>query len=366
MDNDQNKIDYYYEIKKNTIKAHPLKHLFLEVTSRCNARCEHCGSSCGDFIPKDEITLDELKKVLDDISAKYDPRGIMLNVTGGEPLVRKDIFEILKYADQKGFYWGMTTNGILINKKVVDKFIEAHIYSISISIDGLKETHENFRKVPGSFNKITRGLRLMVKSGAIPVVQITTCVSKKNLDQLEDLYKLVKKLGVKYWRVVEVDPIGRAITNKDMILNGDEFDIMVKFINEKRNLYKEGKSDIVVDFSCSHYLGVDRDPLVRDIPFFCGTGVYIGSVLSNGDIYVCPNVPRVPELIQGNIRKDNFVDVWEHKFKPFRKIHRLSNNKCKNCKDWKACMGGATHTWDFEAQRQQICHKELFKKKLGD
>ena len=94
----------------------------MEVTSRCNARCEHCGSSCGDFIPKDEITADELKRVLDDVASHYDASDVMIFVTGGEPLVRKDLFEIMDYANKLGFNWGMTSNGFLIDEKIVKKW----------------------------------------------------------------------------------------------------------------------------------------------------------------------------------------------------------------------------------------------------
>ena len=111
----ENFVEDYYKYRKKEYKKHELKGLFLEVTSRCNARCEHCGSSCGDFVPKDEVTKEELCKVLDDIASHYDPTKIMLYVTGGEPLVKKDLFEIMDYANKLGFMWGITTNGILVD-----------------------------------------------------------------------------------------------------------------------------------------------------------------------------------------------------------------------------------------------------------
>lgn len=85
-----------------------LKDLFLEVTLRCNARCEHCESSCGDTILKDEISAEDLKKTLKNISEKYNANELLLNVTGWEPLVRKDLFDIMKYASLLGFRWSMT------------------------------------------------------------------------------------------------------------------------------------------------------------------------------------------------------------------------------------------------------------------
>lgn len=347
-----------YEHKKRRMELHYLSYLFFEVTLRCNARCEHCGSSCGDIIQKNEITKEEIYKVLEDIknSGIYDPRRVMVNITGGEPLVRKDLFEIMAYADSLGYPWGMTTNGMLIDEKVVKEMARTHMYSVSVSVDGLKETHESFRKVPGSYEKILKGLQLMLNEPSIKVVQVTTCVNKKNLDELEDLYKLLLDLGIKHWRIVEVDPIGRAYNNDEILLDGNGFKRMIRFMKEKQ---LEGKMSI--EYGCGHYLGNGIDTDIRKEPFICYAGINIGSVLSNGDIFVCPDVKRRPELIQGNIRKDNFVEVWEKKFKPYRKITRTSNKTCLKCSEWKLCCGDAFHTWDFDENKPLVCPKVLFK-----
>ena len=98
-----------------------LKNFFLEVTSRCNAKCEHCGSSCGEKNPKDEIELKYLKKALKEVADAYDATKILLNVTGGEPLLRSDLFELMQYAVDLGYRWGMTTNGMLTNKDIAKK-----------------------------------------------------------------------------------------------------------------------------------------------------------------------------------------------------------------------------------------------------
>ena len=196
MYDDQEYVESFYQAKKNLFKEHPLRALFFEVTSRCNARCEHCGSSCGDFVPKDEITGEEIKKVLRDVAEHFDPKEVMLNITGGEPLVRKDLFELMDYATKLGFYWGMTTNGMLIDEEVVKKMAETKMYSISVSIDGMKDLHESFRKVPGSFKKIMHAIDLLKELDTINHLQITTVANKKNLNELEDLYNLMKELNI--------------------------------------------------------------------------------------------------------------------------------------------------------------------------
>ena len=303
-------LDKLYDYRQKLYKNPILKDLFLEVTSRCNARCEHCGSSCGDFIPKDEISADDLKKALLDISNHYNAKDILLNVTGGEPLVRKDLFEIMDYANQLGFRWGMTSNGMLINDEILEKMNQTNMETISISIDGLKETHESFRKVPNSFDKIIDNIKKLQKVPSIKIVQVTTVANKKNLNELENLYNLMKELNVISWRVINVDPIGRAKNNNDILLDKDDYKYLFNFIKEKRE-----ENIMNVEYECSHYLDIPLEKEIRDTYFICTTGLYVGSILSNGDIFICPHVERRPEFVQGNIKTDSFVDVWENKFK---------------------------------------------------
>lgn len=343
--------------KKELMKKPKLVDLFLEVTSRCNARCEHCGSSCGDFMPKDEITKEELEKALLDIHNAYGGKNVYLFVTGGEPLVRKDLFDIMKYARSLGYNWGMTTNGMLINDKIIEKMKETEIRTISISLDGLKETHEKFRKVPGSFDIIIDNLKKLQKLDCLVELQVTTVANKKNLHELESVYNLLLDIGIKNWRLATVDPIGRAKANDEILLDKDGYNYVFNFIKEKR---QEGK--IKLEYGCSHYLGVDNEMELRDYYFNCGTGIHIGSILSNGDIFACPNIERRKELIQGNIRKDNFVDVWENKYELFRKKRANTNAKCKRCKSYKYCHGDSFHTWNFDDNKPNICMKEIFGK----
>ena len=354
---DENSVNELYEYKKREYERHQLKALFFEVTSRCNARCEHCGSSCGDFIPKDEITADEIKGVLDDVNEKYGAQNIMLYITGGEPMVRKDLFEIMEYAHNLGFHWGMTSNGILIDEEAVKKMEKAYMETVSISIDGTKELHESFRKVPGAFDKILKGIKLMQKCPTISDLQVTTCVNKKNIDQLDDILKIVKDLGVTDWRIIEVDPIGRAKGNTDLLLDAEDNRRMFQYIIETR----KKNPDMQIKYGCGHFLGNDLNIELLGNCYFCFTGYWVGSVLSNGDVFGCPDIERRPELIQGNIRERKFSDIWENEFKPYRKIDRTSNKKCLKCPDWKSCLGDAFHTWDWDENKPNYCVREMFK-----
>ncbi|MGN0967299.1 MAG: radical SAM protein [Candidatus Coprovivens sp.] len=349
--------DSVYETKQQLYKEHKLEALFFEVTSRCNARCEHCGSSCGDFVPKDEMTYDEIISVMDDVAEHYNPKDIMFFFTGGEPLVRKDFFELTDYANKLGFAWGITTNGMLIDEETVKKMVETNMYSVSVSIDGLKETHEKFRKVPGSFDKILKGIQLMHESNAIPVIQVTTCVNKKNIHELEEMHKLMKKIGIKNWRIITVDPIGRAKDNDELLLSPEQYKQVFNFMLEKRIEDPE----MTIMYGCGHYWGNVLNTMLIGTFYTCFTGYWVASILSNGDIFGCPDIERLPELIEGNIRKDKFSDVWENGFKRYRKIDRTCNETCAACPDWKICTGDAFHTWDFKNNKPNFCARELYK-----
>lgn len=344
-----------YKYRQKLYKNPILANLFIEVTSRCNARCEHCGSNCENIISEDEISADDLKKTLLDISKHYKTKDILLNITGGEPLVRKDLFEIMNYANKLGYRWGMTSNGMLINDEILEKMNQTKMETISISIDGLKQTHESFRKVPGSFDRIIENIKKLQHVPSIKIVQVTTVANKKNLSELEELYRLMKKINIASWRVINVDPIGRAKNNDDILLNKDEYKYLFNFIKEKRE-----ENVINVEYGCSHYLDLLMEKELRDTYFYCVAGLYVASILSNGDIFVCPNVERRPELIQGNIKKDNFVEIWENKFKIFRNNDRIKNDKCKNCSNWKYCLGDSFHTFDFEKMRPNFCIKDIY------
>ncbi len=336
-------LDKLYEYRQKLYEQPILKDLFIEITSRCNARCEHCGSSCGDTIPTDEISAEDLKKALLDISQHYNAKDILLNVTGGEPLVRKDLFEIMDYANKLGFRWGMTSNGMLITDEILEKMNQTNMETISISLDGLKETHESFRKVPGSFDKIITNIKKLQKVPSIKIVQVTTVANKKNLKELEDLYQLMKDLNIISWRVINVDPIGRAKGNS------------VKQKRQKKR--KKRRKMNLIWWSIRS---------TKDTYFFCITGLYVASILSNGDIFVCPNVERRPEFVQGNIKTDSFVDVWENKFKIFRTDDRLKCDKCSKCSKWKYCLGDSFHTFNFDDRKPNFCINDIYGDGVSD
>lgn len=337
--------------KEQERKEHDLLDLFWECTLTCNANCKHCGSSAEKRKYDGELTTDEIKSAFKQIANDFDARKILINVTGGEPLVRKDLCDVMEYAtNELGFHWGMTTNGILLNDENIEKLKKANMETVSISIDGLEKTHDEFRGVPGSYKVINNNIKALRKAGFVKHIQVTTVFHKKNINQLNELYKEMLELELDSWRLVSMDPIGRANENDELLLDGKEIIQLLDFIKSKKN-----DKRLELTYGCPGFLGLDYEKEVRKYYFFCRTGINVASILYNGDLFVCPNVPRVKRLIQGNIRIDNFKDVWENKYKEFRRKDRTKCDECGKCDQWEYCLGGAYHTWNFDENKQNKC-----------
>lgn len=337
--------------KEKQRQEHNLIDLFWECTLSCNAKCKHCGSSAENKKYEGELTTEEIKKAFKQIADDMDISKMMIHVTGGEPLVRKDLCDVMEYATcELGFHWGMTTNGILLNETNIEKLKKANLESISISIDGLEETHDKFRGVPGSYNIIINNIKKLKEAGFVKHLQVTTVFHKENINQLEELYEIMLGLNLDSWRLMSMDPIGRANENDNLLLDGKEIKRILDFIKLKNRNKK-----LELAYGCPAFLGLEYEKEVRPYYFNCRTGINVASILYNGDLFVCPNVPRRKELIQGNIRTDKFKEVWDNKYKIFRDKNRTKCDECANCKNWEYCLGGAFHTWNFEENLQNKC-----------
>ena len=327
-----------------------LRHLFLELTLACNERCFHCGSNCS--VPGDnELSTDEFKAIIDQVKEDFDISRIQLCVTGGEPLLRKDFFEIMSYANSKGFRWGMTSNATLITKDVAHKLSEAGMGTISVSIDGLQDTHDKLRDMKNAYDLAMQGVQNLIDENAFKAIQITTVVNHENVRELDQLLEIMKGIDIDSWRVINIEPIGRALLRPEMLCTKEDLKYMFEFIRKAR------KDGLPVEYGCSHYLGLDYEVEVRDWYWLCNAGVYTASIMSNGDIGACLDIERNPKTIQGNIKRDRFKDVWDNRFEIFRRNKACDSDKCRICDHNKYCRGDAAHSWDYVNDEPLICMK---------
>ena len=169
-------LDELSEYREKLYKAPQLRQLFFELTLRCNSACFHCGSRCTPQSP-DGLPVGEYLRVLDEVEARYGNKMTQICLTGGEPLLYGDFFELAQAIHDRGFRWGMTSNGTLISREVARKLHETGMGTISISVDGLPETHDRLRGMPGGFERTMTGVRNLIEEGGFHSIQITTVVN---------------------------------------------------------------------------------------------------------------------------------------------------------------------------------------------
>ena len=133
-------LDITKKLQDDLVAQHPLRQLFWECTLRCNLQCRHCGSDCKATALVKDMPKEDFGKVLDSVAARMDPHKVMINITGGEPLMRPDLDECGRMIYEKGFPWGMVTNGYLLTPDRYARLLRSGLRAMTISLDGLGRT----------------------------------------------------------------------------------------------------------------------------------------------------------------------------------------------------------------------------------
>lgn len=339
-------LSLFRRYKKNDAKIHRLSYILWECTLRCNLQCLHCGSDCKRDSTARDMPSEDFFGALDQL---YDivPNRTMIVLTGGEALLRKDIEQIGRELYQRGFPWGIVTNGMLLSRQKIDSLVRAGIRSVTVSLDGMESSHNWLRGNPNSFVNAMNGIRELAKTPDI-VFDVVTCVNKKNYSELHRLKESLIESGVKKWRIFTVFPIGRAKYNVDLQLDAPDFKRLFDFIAATR---KEGR--INLSYGCEGFLG-KYELEVRDNFFACRAGINVASILADGSISACPNLRD--NFIQGNIYSDNFRDVWENRYAVFRDRSWTKTGICADCKMYKYCEGNGMHLRNDKNGELLFCH----------
>ncbi len=343
-------LSLFQQHKRNQHKIHELTYLFWECTLRCNLDCLHCGSDCSSEASVNDMPMNDFLKVLDNIKPHVVPAKTMIVITGGEPLIRKDLEECGTQIYQRGFPWGMVTNGFGLTSQRLESLLNAGLRSVTVSMDGLNPvTHDWLRGRDGSWEK---AIEAITRIAAVPglTYDVVTCVNQRNINELEAIRDLLISKNVKNWRLFSIFPKGRAKENPELSLSDKQFVRLLDFIRQTR---KEGL--IKASFGCEGYLG-DYELEVRDTPFFCQAGIHIGSVLVDGSISACPGMRA--DYIQGNIYTDDFMTVWNERYQNMRDRSWTRTGKCAKCKSYKYCEGNGLHLRDEKTGELLCCHLE--------
>lgn len=310
-----------------------------EVTMGCNMRCGHCGSSCKNPLP-DELTTDEAFK-LADMFGKMNISWVTLS--GGEPLIRKDICQIIKYLSDRAIKTNIITNGWLLNKETARNLKKANISTVAISIDGPKEIHDRIRR-SGSFDQSKRAFKILNEEG-VYTGSITT-ISRENIDYLGRIKKDLIDMGVKLWQVQLGLPMGNFIEHKNWMISPSEIQPIIDFCYQTA---LEGEIRIT-PADCIGYYNSKLNSInyMENIGNWegCNAGIRSFGVLHNGDIVGCTSI-RDKNFIEGNIKKRSLMEIWEDpKSFSWRRNMTKYNLKgnCKICRYGSECLGGCPNT----------------------
>jgi heme b synthase len=311
------------------------------VTRSCNLACKHCRAEAHPEPYPGELTTDQAKALIDTFPEVGDP---IIIFTGGEPLMRKDIFELVEYAHNKGLKCVMAPNGTLITEENARRMKEVGIERVSISIDGPDpESHDEFRGVPGAFAASMRGIEYLKKAG-VPF-QINTTVTKTNLARFKDIFHLAEKLGAVAWHIFLLVPTGRGAALGKDVITAEEYEQVLNWFYDFRKT-----TDMHLKATCApHYHRILRQRAKEEgIPVNFETfgldAVSRGCLGGTGFCFISHTGQVQPcgylELDCGQIKKTPFPEIWKNspQFKELRNP-KLYRGKCGRCEYFKFCAG---------------------------
>ncbi|HOZ45500.1 MAG TPA: heme b synthase [Candidatus Hydrogenedentes bacterium] len=284
-----------------------------EITRRCNLHCKHCRAAAEADVYEGELTLDEIKRVVDNIAAHFKP--IMI-LTGGEPLLRPDIFDIIRYTVGAGLRPVMATCGTLLTEAVARELKDAGIERISVSIDGPDAaSHDDFRGVPGAFVSTMAGIEAARRGGL--AFQVNTTVTRRNAAALDRIYDLAVSLGAVAFHPFLLVPTGRGKQLEAELLDADEYERVLNHIYDMRQA-----SSLPFKPTCApHYYRVLRQ---REAEFGrtvtaethgldamskgCMGGLSFAFISHVGRVQICGFL----DVVAGDLREAglDFAEIW--------------------------------------------------------
>ncbi|MEF8848060.1 MAG: radical SAM protein [Candidatus Thermoplasmatota archaeon] len=323
-----------------------------DITNKCNLNCKHCYANAGKN-SSDELTTEQAKEVIDELDKASVP---IIAFSGGEPLIRDDIFELTRYASDKGIYVAVATNGTLITKEKAKKMKEAGIKFTQISLDGASaETHDKFCGIDGVFEKTIEGIKNAVEEDFF--VNIASTATSYNYKEIPEIIDLCEELNVDWFMLYNFVPTGRGkfIRKNDITPEQREHILTEMWKKLKKSedckvnvlstapqfariaLEKEiGKDKKIVPTHFSNPTLSGRLVNLADFIGGCGCGRFYCAIRTDGDIDPCVFFP----LKIGNIKEDNFRDLWKNNeiLKELRDKDKLKGT-CGTCKYRYYCGG---------------------------
>ena len=353
-----------------TPAAPPLRLLFWETTAACNLACVHCRRlDVAHAMSKDDLSTEQAQTMIRSLPETGRP---ILVFSGGEPLMRPDVFDLAQLANDIGLPTALATNGTIMDEHVAKRIVDVGFRRVSMSFDGPDPaTHDKFRAIDGAFESTTRGFKLLREAGMS--LQINTTIAKHNYRKMDDIYKLALDLGADALHIFMLVPVGCGMSlSQDIMLDEAEYEAALNWIYD-RSL--EGKLHLKA--TCApHYFRVMRQRAKEDgrpmpaaahphrgmapdglthgghpgsqgghpgghgdmtaMTKGCLAGQSVCFVSHTGDVFPCGYLP----VGSGNVKDIPFPTIWRDSqvFADLRDDSKLEG-KCGLCEYKKVCMG---------------------------
>lgn len=330
--------------------AHPA----WEVTSACNLRCIHCHAVSGKAAD-DELTTSEAKAFIDDLAETDEMR--MLVYTGGEPLVRPDVFDLFEHSKKAGFANVIATNATLIDEQMAFKLRKAGVVGAAVSLDSsVAEIHNKIRANGNAFDLAMRGIKAIRKAGIL--LQINVTAMDYNFDTLDELVALADQHGSGIMLMYQLVPVGRGTIIEEATLDVNENEKLLKFLAKKQR----GVATIIEPVAGPQYWPYMMEMkgktdgiwmrLAKKVFHGCSAARGFVYIKSNGDVWPCPFV----EVSGGNVRREPFSRIYRQSdvFVNLRNRETTLKGRCGEC-NYRTICGGCrgramAYTGDYLAE----------------
>jgi heme b synthase len=319
----------------------PLRMIAWEVTRSCNLNCIHCRAAAGRGPYPGELDTEEALRLIEEVVSFSQPVVIL---TGGEPLLRPDIYDLARYGTQKGLRMVMAPNGTLLDGEKAARLKASGIQRVSISLDGAAAgSHDRFRQVEGAFAGALRGIQFLKEAGL--EFQINTTVTRMNFQELPGILDLAVKLGAVAHHIFLLVPTGRGKEMKGEAINGKEYEKILHWFYDQR-----GKTPLQLKATCApHYYRIlrqrTREEGKKVIPQTHGLDAMTRGCLGGigflfishvGDVQPCGYL----EAFSGNVKRQRLKAIWESS-PVFLQLRDFSayRGRCGRCEYMRVCGG---------------------------
>jgi heme b synthase len=320
------------------------KWIAWEITRRCNLKCIHCRSSSEIEVKEHpDFSKEEAFRIIDDITSYANP---VIVLSGGEPLFRKDVFEIAQYGSEKGLRMCLATNGTLVNDDICGQIKDSGLKIVSLSVDGSEEAvHDNFRNQKGAFSATINAARLFKKHGLEFI--INSSFTKRNQEEIPKVYKLAKELGAAAWYMFMIVPTGRGGEIRSELISKEDYEEVLEW---HYRMEKNEKEMLVRPTCAPHYYRLVLQKSKEEGAKFerrtlkfstggakgCIAGQLIALIDVDGNVLPCSYFPKAA----GNIKEQSFKAIWENSelFKDLRDFKKYKG-KCGSCEYVSVCGG---------------------------